>query len=128
MQILPACVDKLDLYGIIRFGMVKLCEINPAAMDKLPPAFAEKSGIGSHYVDAFVKPMNTKLPDGTRVGCKRKGLKIMLTVGAKKGEGLMRRLQVSKDPMVMLQAALQEAAKAAGVGLEITDAGIFIAS
>lgn len=128
MQILPACVDKPDLYGIIRFGMVKLCEVNLAAKEKLPPTFAEKSGIGSHYVDAFVKPMNTKLPDGTRVGCKRKGLKIMLTVGTKKGEGLMRRLQVSKDPVVMLQAALQDAAKAAGVTLEIIDGGIFIAS
>lgn len=127
MKILPACVDKLVSYGIILLGMVKLCEVNLAAKEKLPPTFAEKSGIGSHYVDAFVKPMNTKLPDGTRVGCKRKGLKIMLTVGTKKGEGLMRRLQVGKDPVVMLQAALQEAAKAAGVGLEITDAGIFLA-
>lgn len=127
MEILPACVDKLVSYGIILSGMVKLCEINLAAKEKLPPTFAEKSGIGSHYVDAFVKPMNTKLPDGTRVGCKRKGLKIMLTVGTKKGEGLMRRLQVSKDPIIMLQAALQEAAKTAGVGLEITDAGIFLA-
>ena len=128
MEILPACMDKLVSYGIILLGMVKLCEINLAAKEKLPPTFAEKSGIGSHYVDAFVKPMNTKLPDGTRVGCKRKGLKIMLTVGTKKGEGLMRRLQVSKDPIVMLHAALQEAAKAAGVGLEITEAGVFIAS
>jgi hypothetical protein len=41
--------------------MTKLCDINPAAKDKLPPTFAEKSGIGSHYVDAFVKPVNTKL-------------------------------------------------------------------
>ena len=108
--------------------MIKVCDVNPAAKDKLPPLFAEKSGIGSHYVDAFLKPMNTTLPDGTRVGCKRKGLKIMLTVGTKKGEGLMRRLQISKDPIVMLHAALQEAAKAAGVGLEITEAGVFIAS
>ena len=54
--------------------MTKLCDINPGAKAKLPPAFAEKSGIGSHYVDAFLKPMNVKLPDGTRVGCKRKGL------------------------------------------------------
>lgn len=108
--------------------MTKLCDINQAAREKLPPAFAEKSGIGSHYVDAFVKPMNTKLPDGTRVGCKRKGLKITLTVGAKKGEGLMRRLAVSKDPAVMLQAALQEAAAAAGVGLKITDSEIFVAT
>ena len=33
--------------------MTKLCDINPGAKEKLPPAFAEKSGIGSHYVDAF---------------------------------------------------------------------------
>lgn len=106
--------------------MIRLCEINLTAKDKLPPLFAEKSGIGSHYVDAFVKPMNTKLPDGTRVGCKRKGLKIMLTVGTKKGEGLMRRLAVSKDPIVMLQEALQEAARVAGVTLKITDTEIFV--
>jgi hypothetical protein len=107
--------------------MIKLCDVNLAAKEKLPPAFAEKSGIGSHYVDAFVKPMNTKLPDGTRVGCKRKGLKITLTVGTKKGEGLMRRLTVSKDPMVMLNAALQEAAHAAAVELKITDTEILLA-
>ena len=106
--------------------MTKLCDINPAAKEKLPPAFAEKSGIGSHYVDAFVKPMNTKLPDGTRVGCKRKGLKITLTVGTKKGEGLMRRLTVSNDPVIMLQAALQDAAKAAGVELQITETEILV--
>ena len=107
--------------------MTKLCDINQAAKEKLPPTFAEKSGIGSHYVDAFVKPMNTKLSDGTRVGCKRKGLKITLTVGTKKGEGLMRRLAVSKDPIVMLQAALQEAAKAAGVELQVTETEILVA-
>jgi hypothetical protein len=108
--------------------MTKLCDLNAAAKQKLPPAFAEKSGIGSHYVDAFLKPMNTKLPDGTRVGCKRKGLKITLVVGTKKGEGLMRRIQVSRDPVVMLQAALQEAAKAAGVELQITDTEILVAA
>ena len=107
--------------------MTKLCNINPTAKEKLPPAFAEKSGIGSHYVDAFVKPMNTKLPDGTRVGCKRKGLKITLTVGTKKGEGLMRRFAVSKDPIMMLNAALQEAAQAAGVELKVTDTEILVA-
>ena len=108
------------------FNMIKLCDTNVAAKEKLPPAFSEKSGIGAHYVDAFIKPMNTKLPDGTRVGCKRKGLKLTLTVGTKKGEGLMRRLTVSKDPVVMLQAALQEAAKAAGVELKITDSEILL--
>ncbi len=108
--------------------MTKLCDINSAAVEKLPPTFAEKSGIGVHYTDAFIKPMNTKLPDGTRVSCKRKGLKITLAVGTKKGEGLMRRIDVSKDPVVMLKSALADAAKAAGVQLEITDKEILIAA
>jgi hypothetical protein len=104
--------------------MIKICDINGAAKDKLPPGFSDKSGIGVHYTDAFLKPMNTQLPDGLRVSCKRKGLKIQLRVGDKKGEGLMRRLQVSKDPVVMLRAALEEAAKAAGVQLTVTDTEI----
>jgi hypothetical protein len=107
--------------------MTKLCDINSGAKAKLPPGFAEKSGIGSHYADAFVKPMNTKLPDGTRVGCKRKGLKITLTVGTKKGEGLLRRLVAGPDPTAMLSAALQEAAKGAGVELQLTETEILIA-
>jgi hydrogenase maturation factor len=108
--------------------MTKLCDINAAAKEKLPPGSPDKSGIGVHYMDAFLKPMNTKLPDGTRVACKRKGLKVTLAVGTKKGEGLMRRLDVSKDPVVMLNAALQEAAKAAGVELKITESEIFLAN
>jgi hypothetical protein len=108
--------------------MVKLCSIDTAAAQKLPAAFPEKSGIGAHYADAFIKPMNTKLPDGTRVSCKRKGLKIILVVGAKKGEGLLRRLDVSRDPVVMLNAALQEAAKAAGVELQITQTEILVSA
>ncbi len=106
--------------------MTKLCDVNAAAQEKLPPQFSDKSGVGVHYTDAFIKPMNVQLPDGTRVACKRKGLKITLTVGTKKGEGLLRRLEVSKDPVAMLSAALQEAAKNAGVELQITDKEILV--
>lgn len=107
--------------------MTKLCALNPAAKEKLPPKFPDKSGVGVHYMDAFLAPMNATLPDSTRVSCKRKGLKITLRVGTKKGDGLMRRLDVSRDPVVMLQAALQEAAQAAGVQLQVTDTEILIA-
>ncbi|MEJ1971073.1 MAG: hypothetical protein WDM96_00650 [Lacunisphaera sp.] len=107
--------------------MIKLCAINPAALAKLPPTTPDKSGIGVHYVDAFVAPMNAALPDGTRVSCKRRGLRVTLRVGTKKGDGIMRRLQVSLDPIVMLAACLQEAATAAGVQLQITDTEILIA-
>ncbi len=108
--------------------MTKICNLNLTAREKLPPAFADKSGIGVHYTDAFIKPMNTQLPDGTRISCKRKGLKLLLRVGDKKGEGLMRRVDVGKDPIVMLQAALAEAAKSAGVDLKITDTEILLIS
>jgi hypothetical protein len=105
----------------------KLCDVNGEAEKKLPPKSDDKSGIGVHYVDAYIKPMNVKLEDGTPVKCKRRGLKITLSAGAKKGEGLMRRLAVSPDPVVMLDAALQEAAKAAGVELTVENGAIFVA-
>jgi len=106
--------------------VTKLCDIDHTAPQRLPPHVSDKSGIGVHYTDAFLKPMNTKLPDGTRVACKRKGLRITLTVGTKKGEGLMRRIDVGPDPVVMLRAALQEAAQAAGVTLQITETEILL--
>ncbi len=105
---------------------IKLCDVNAAAIEKLPQHTDDKSGIGVHYVDAYLKPMNKKLEDGTPVKCKRRGLKIMLSAGAKKGEGLMRRLDVSTDPVVMLNAALQEAAKAAGIELAVEEGAVFV--
>jgi hypothetical protein len=104
----------------------KLCDVNAAAIDKLPHLTDDKSGIGVHYVDAYLKPMNIQLPDGTFVKCKRRGLKIALSAGSKKGEGLMRRLAVGPDPVVMLDAALQEAARTAGIVLTVEDGAIFI--
>src|ERR1041385_4546423 len=108
--------------------MIKLCDLDPAASAKLPPGFTDKSGVGVHYIDAYVKPMNAALPDGTRVSCKRRGLRVTLRVGTKKGDGLMRRLQVSPDPVVMLQACLQEAAKNAGVELSVEESAIYLSS
>ena len=106
----------------------KLCDVNPAAEEKLPPKMEDKSGIGVHYMDAFLKPMNAKLADGTAVKAKRRGLKVTLQVGTKKGDGIMRRLQVSPDPKVMLPAALQEAAKNAGIELSVENGAVYITS
>jgi hypothetical protein len=106
---------------------VKLCDLNPAAKEKLPAHTDDKSGIGVHYIDAYIKPMNTKLEDGTPVKCRRRGLKITLSVGAKKGEGLMRRIDVSPDPVAMLDAALKEASGAAGVELAVEDGAVYLA-
>ena len=104
----------------------KLCDVNASAVDKLPRHTDDKSGIGVHYIDAYLKPMNTKLEDGTVVRCKRRGLKVALTAGTKKGEGLMRRLVVGPDPVVMLDAALQEAAKSAGIELTVEGGAIYL--
>ena len=104
----------------------KLCEVNLAAREKLPEHTGDKSGIGAHYVDAYIKPMNLKLPDGTPVRCRRKGLKIVLAAGGKKGEGLLRRVELGPDPVVMLDAALQEAARQAGIELTVEDGAIFV--
>jgi hypothetical protein len=104
----------------------RLCDVNAAAAGKLPQHTDDKSGVGVHYVDAYIKPMNVKLEDGTAVKCKRKGLKIVLSIGTKKGEGLLRRLAVGPDPIVMLDAALQEAAKGAGVELTVEDGALFV--
>jgi hypothetical protein len=79
-----------------------------------------------HYVDAYLKPMNVTLEDGTVIKVKRRGLRIMLAAGEKKGDGLMRRLAVSADPVAMLDAALQEAAQAAGVVVTKEDGAIYI--
>jgi hypothetical protein len=105
---------------------IKLCALNEAAREKLPELTGDKSGIGVHYMDAFLKPMNTKLEDGTPVRCKRRGLKVMLTVGTRKGEGLMRRREIGPDPVVMLDSALQEAARSAGVQLSVEDGAIYL--
>lgn len=104
----------------------KLCDINAAAGEKLPEHTDDRSGVGVHYVDAYIKPMNTKLEDGTPVKCKRRGLKITLTAGGKKGEGLLRRLDVSPDPVAMLDAALQEAAQAAGIEITVENGAMFL--
>lgn len=104
----------------------RLCDVNADAVNKLPKHTDDKSGIGVHYIDAYIKPMNVKLEDGTPVKCKRRGLKIVLSAGARKGEGLMRRLALGPDPVVMLDAALQEAAQSAGMQLTVEDGAIFL--
>ena len=60
-----------------------LCPVNAGALDKLPAKTDDKSGVGVHYVDAYIKPMNVKREDGIAVKCKRRGLKIVLTVKGK---------------------------------------------
>jgi len=108
--------------------MTKLCDVDTGAVAKLPPGAPDTSGIGVHYVDAFLKPMNATLEDGTRVTCRRKGLKVTLAVGDRKGEGLLRRIEAGGDAVAMLRAALREAAGAAGVTIDVTEREIVVST
>jgi len=94
------------------------------AESKLKEDFVDNSGIGVHYVDEYIKQLNVK-NDEFEVKAKRKGLKVMLKINGTLGTGLMRRLEVSSDPKVMLQAALKEAAKEAGFDYKVEN-GDFI--
>lgn len=98
---------------------IDLAPENPAAADQLKPERNDRSGIGVHYVDACLKPLRSgiTLPDGVKFSARRRGLKITLTLGDAKGEGLMRRLAVGPDPIRMLHAALAEAGAKLGVQL-----------
>lgn len=106
---------------------VKICDVNTAAVEKLPGLMEDKSGVGVHYVDAYLKPMNVKLEDGTAVRCKRRGLKVTLSAGTKKGEALLRRIEHGGDPVAMLDAALREAAGNAGTALSVEEGVIWVA-
>jgi hypothetical protein len=103
-----------------------LCRVNRNAVDKLLPAADDRSGVGVRFVDAYISPMNARLEDGTAVKCRRRGLMIVLSVGDRTGEGLLRRVDVGPDPTAMLDAALQEAAASAGVSLCVEDDAIVL--
>jgi hypothetical protein len=56
--------------------------IDEAATDAhLPPTKLDGSGIGINYADAYLKPLKLTLPDGRKVACKRRGLKLTFTIG-----------------------------------------------
>jgi hypothetical protein len=107
--------------------MIRIAEENAAAESLLPPAQPDNSRIGVNYAEAYLKPFNTDLPDGRKVTCKRKGLKITLTVGDRTGEGLMRRLEHGPDPRAILRRALEDAAAAAGERLVVENGAVHFA-
>ncbi len=104
----------------------RITEENKAAEDLLPPKQPDGSGIGVNYIDAYIKPMNVKLDDGTVVKCKRKGLKIMFQVGEAKGEAIMNRLAHGPDPKAILRRALEAGAEAAGVAFLVEEGVVYL--
>jgi hypothetical protein len=105
---------------------VKIADLNKEAEKLLPPTKSDGSGIGINYADAFVKVIKHTLADGRKIGCRRRGAKITLTMGDKKGEGLMRRLAHGPDPRKILHEALLEAARNLGAGYVVVDNAIYL--
>ena len=104
--------------------MEKVIEENPAAAERLPENKPDGSGIGVNYVDAFLKPLNCELEDEVRLACKRRGLKITVSVGDRKGEAILRRIENGPDVRAILHAALTEAFAQAGAKCEHGDGNI----
>ena len=105
---------------------LRITEENTEAESLIPPAALDGSGIGVNYTDAYVKPMNVELDDGRKVTCKRKGLKLTLTVGDRKGEALMRRIEHGPDVKAILRRALEAAAAEAGARFSVEDGVVYL--
>ena len=104
----------------------KLTDLNTDAEKLLPPNEPDGSGVGVNFADAFIKPMNTTLEDGTDVKCKRRGLRISMQIGESIGQALMSFHNDGPEPKVILERALVSAAAEAGSQLEIADGAIYL--
>ena len=103
-----------------------VAEEDKAAEGLIPPAKPDGSGVGANYTEAYLKPMNATLEDGRKVTCRRKGLRITLTVGDQKGEALMRRIEHGPDVKNILGEALKTAAEGAGFGFSVDEGKIYL--
>lgn len=104
--------------------MEKVIKENPVAAEWLPENKPDGSGIGVNYVDAFLKPLNCELEDELRLACKRRGLKITVSLGDRKGEAILRRIEHGPDVRSILYAALTEAFAQADAKCEPGDGNI----
>jgi len=105
---------------------IRIVDENTEAEKLIPPAAPDGSGIGVNYVDAYIKPMNVETEDGRKVTCKRKGLKVILSIDDKTGEAIMRRIDHGPDVKNMLRQALVTAASEAGAQFSVEDGGVFL--
>ena len=105
---------------------VRIADENLQAEQLIPPAAPDNSGIGINYADAYIKPINTQLEDGPKIVCKRKGLKIILSIGEKTGEAVMRREDHGPDVRNMLRRALEGAAQTAGAQFSVEQGAMYL--
>jgi hypothetical protein len=94
---------------------IQINKENTEAEKLIPPSAPDGSRIGVNYVDAYIKALNVSLEDGRKVTCKRKGLKILLSVGDKQADVLLNRLENGPDVKNILKAALEKVSTQVGV-------------
>ena len=105
---------------------VKIADENKEAEELIPPAQRDGSGVGVNYADAYIKGIKCELEDGRKVVCKRRGLKITMAIGDKKGEALLRRWDHGPDVRNILQEALKSATQEAGATFSVEGGAIFL--
>ena len=84
------------------------------------------SGVGINYADVIVKALKLTLEDGRKVACKRRGLKLTLTIGDRSGEGLLRRLENGPDERRIVRQGLAEAAGAVGAAVSFEPGAVVL--
>ena len=104
----------------------RIAEENKEAERLIPPSEPDGSKVGINYTGEYIKSFDVTLEDGRKVSCKRRGIKLTLTIGDEKGEGLLRRLDHGPDVKNMLQHALEDAAKDAGAKFSVEDGVIYL--
>ena len=105
---------------------LRIAQENTAAEALIPPSEPDGSGIGVNYTDAYIKPLNVEIADGRKITCKRRGLKIILTIGNVKGEALMRRLDDGPDVKNILRKALEAAARQADAAFSVEEGVVYL--
>ncbi len=105
---------------------IEIGKESPEAIAKLPENHPDGSRIGVNYTDVIIKGIGAELRNGDKISCKRRGLQLTLTIGDKKGEAIMRRLEHGPDPKNILQEALKEAATAADAQFIMEDGTLFL--
>ena len=104
----------------------KLCDVNAAAVDKLPRRLGRQVG-DRRSLRGRVHQADEHETGGRHSGqVQAAGSEDHALRRRKKGDGLMRRLAMGPDPVPMLDAALQEAARNAGIELTVENGAIFL--
>ena len=83
----------------------------------LPPVKPDGSDVGVNYADQLLKLLKQTLPDGRKLGAKRRGLKVTVTIGDRSGEALLRRIEHGPDPRQIVEQAVAGATREAGAEL-----------